>query len=66
MKLNYLWTLFVLLSYNIAIAQTPQPILSQLIDQTGTPIIAAWVSVNHSSLKVQSDENGKFELNTTS
>lgn len=66
MKLNYLWALLVLLSYNVTIAQTPQPILSQLIDQTGTPIIAAWVSVNHSSLKVQSDENGKFELNTTS
>lgn len=66
MNVRYLWTICVLLTVNIIYAQNTSDIKSQLIDQTGTPIIAAWVDVNHSNMKIQTDEDGYFTLKTDS
>jgi len=55
----------VLLCAQIMHAQTNEGIRAQLVDQTGTPIIAAWVSVNHEGPKIQTDENGYFLLKTS-
>lgn len=66
MNVKYLWIAVILTLSNLMYAQNEDGIRSKLIDQHGTPIIAAWVSINHSTTKVQTDENGYFLLKTSS
>ena len=66
MNVKYLWIAVILTLSNLMYAQNEDGIRSKLIDQHGTPIIAAWVSINHSATKVQTDENGYFLLKTSS
>lgn len=62
MNFKYIILILFLLAGKISFAQENDGIKSQLVDQSGTPIIGAWISVNHSGPKVQTDENGFFVL----
>ncbi|MBP7541198.1 MAG: hypothetical protein KA802_14865, partial [Saprospiraceae bacterium] len=65
MKIKHILLFYILILSGSIFGQNEQTgIKSQLIDQSGTPIIGAWISVNHAGPKVQTDENGYFILNS--
>ncbi len=65
MKIKHILLFYIFILSGSILAQNEQTgIKSQLVDQSGTPIIGAWISINHTGPKVQTDENGYFILNT--
>ena len=65
MNFKYITTILLMTFCTFIRAQETAGVKSQLLDQSGTPIIGAWISVNHAGPKVQTDENGFFTLKTS-